>query len=365
MGATIFAIIVLLIVVGILVTYNININKKIQTFSTISQKITSLNALQNFMDILGEDVSSDDKIENLNNVIIEKYDIKYSTIVTFDGQRYSIKTTNVDENYREVLSNLHTNETFKESIETATTKYVTVTAANPKLPYQLLDGARCKSAMFFPLYMDNVYIGYWIIESEKPRAFENMDTSILEVVKENIIKIIKGIEYQNTIESTVKIDQFSGLFTIEYLYGKGRKELNQYATSAMCMFNIVNIEEINATNRKLGNKIITEISKQIKDSISANYIFVRYMGPKFVIAFGGVENEAVKNFLADVKNTIEEIEIKYEIGKKIKTASSVSPKINFAITTYYKGTPLEGTLQKLEDFLVSKEMVNKNEVNII
>lgn len=42
---------------------------------------------------------------------------------------------------------------------------------------------RAKSAIFFPLYIDNVYIGYWIIEGSKPHEFDNIDTTILEVVK--------------------------------------------------------------------------------------------------------------------------------------------------------------------------------------
>ena len=33
---------------------------------------------------------------------------------------------------------------------------------------------RAKSAMFFPLYIDNIYIGYWIIESDIPHAFDEV-----------------------------------------------------------------------------------------------------------------------------------------------------------------------------------------------
>ena len=54
--------------------------------------------------------------------------------------------------------------------------------------------------MFFPLYIDNIYIGYWIIESDIPHAFDSMDTGILEVIRENIISVLKTISYQNTIE---------------------------------------------------------------------------------------------------------------------------------------------------------------------
>lgn len=367
-----FTVIVLLSVVGILVVYNMNINKKIKAFSSINQKITNLNVLQNFMDILGEDISADEKIEKLNNTIIEKYDIKYSTIVTFNGNNYEIKATNVDERYKDILSNLHTNPEFAESINTATTKYVTVSGANQRLPYQVNDMERCKSAMFFPMYIDNVYIGYWIIESEKVRAFDNIDTTILEVVKENIVKTLKGMEYQTTIEDTVRIDQFSGLYSVEYLYGEGKKLLNRYATSTLCMFNIVNLQEINKISRDLGNRVITSITDKIKENISSEYIFVRYMGPKFVIAFGGIEAEAVKNYMIDVKSETENVEIQNESkteskneAKNKKEAKIIKPILNIAVTTYYKGTPIEGTAKKLEEYFLSEADLNESDVSII
>ena len=52
---------------------------------------------------------------------------------------------------------------------------------------------RAKSAMFFPMYIDNIYIGYWIIESDLAHAFDRMDTGILEVIRENIVSVLKSI----------------------------------------------------------------------------------------------------------------------------------------------------------------------------
>ena len=39
----------------------------------------------------------------------------------------------------------------------------------------------------------------------------------------------------------------------------------------------------------------------------------------------------------------------------------VSPKINIAVTTYYKGTALEGTTKKLEKYI---DAANENESQI-
>ena len=246
----------LIVLVGIIIAlmvYNIVIYKRIQNFKNVNQKITGLNVLQDFMNTIGEYTSVDEKIEKINEILIEKYDIKYSTIVMFDGEEYVIKASNVQEQHWEALRNLQNQEIFKDSIESATPKYVTVNNDSERLPYQTMEFGRAKSAMFFPLYIDNVYIGYWIIESGESHAFDKIDTTILEVVKENIIAVYKTISYQNTIENISRTDQFSQLNSAEYLYGKGKKIIDKYTTSTVCMFKIINLEEINKEfNRETG-----------------------------------------------------------------------------------------------------------------
>ncbi len=362
-----YLLIVLVAIIIALMIYNIVIYRRIQNLGTINQKITSLNVLQDFMNTIGEYSSVDEKIEKINEIVIEKYNIKYSTIVMFDGAEYKIKTSNVQEQHWEALRNLHNQEIFKDSIQTATPKYVTVNSEKERLPYQTMEFGRAKSAMFFPLYIDNIYIGYWIIESGEAHAFDKIDSTILEVVKENIISVYKTISYQNTIENITRKDKFSELNSAEYLYGKGKYTIDKYSNSTVCMFTITNIEEINRKySRQTGNDIISEVSLHIKESISSEYIFVRYMGPKFVIVFSGVDLQSVVEFVQDLKNSIEDIEIQEVIpeGRKLKKNEEpryVSAKLNFVLTTYYKGTALENVTKKLEEYL---DNADKNESDI-
>ena len=349
------AIVVILVIIVIgLIIYNLNIHKKIQTFNNINQRINNLSIVQDFMSIVGERISVDQKIQKMNDTLIEKYEIKYSTIVVFDGAEYVIKATNVSEKHWDTMRNLQSEEIFKDSITTATPKYVTVNSEEERLPYQKLEFGRAKSAIFFPLYIDNIYIGYWIIESGEQHAFDNVDTTILEVVKDNIISSLKTVSYQSTIENLPRHDLYSDLTTSEYLYGKGKQVIDKYPTSTVCMFRIVNLEEINKTaNRETGNNIITEVSNFVRESISEEYLFVRYMGPKFVIVFSGVDEEGSLGFLQDLKNGIEDlsIEVFSESEQNDKKKKYVNPKINMVITTYYKGTALESVNKKLEEYL--------------
>ena len=365
----IFIVGILVAIIIVLLIYNITIHKKIQQFNNLSRQANNLKVLQDFLSTIGECSSVDEKIQKINNILIEKYEIKYSTIVVFNGAEYEVKASNVDPKHWNTLSKLQEVPIFKDSIATATPKYVTVNDENERLPYQEMEFGRAKSAIFFPIYIENVYIGYWIIESGVAHDFDNIDTTIFEVVKENIVSVLKTVVHQKTLESIVRTDLFTGLYSEEYLYGEGKKIIDKYTTSTVCMFRITNIEEINDNySRKLGNQVIIDISDFIKENISNDYLFIRYMGPKFVIVFSGVDIDAVTAFVTDIKDKAEELEITLPLNKDVeeieieavdrkkKSKKETKPqmvkaKLNFVLTTYYKGTGMEEVLKKLEQYV--------------
>lgn len=339
-----------------LVVYSIKLKEKLHTLKNTNQKVTSLSVLQDFMNTISEQSSAEDKIKRINEILIQKYDIKYSTIVIYNGAEYEIKATNVEEKHWETLKNLQGEKVFTDSIQTATTKYITVNNENEKLPYLKMEFARVKSAMFFPLYIDNIYIGYWIIEGSKPHEFDHVDTTILEVVKNNIISVLKTIENQRIIDNLVRDDEYSGLKTVEYLYSDARSIIDKYPTSAVCIFKLITLEKINEkVSRKTGNEVITQVTRLIKDNLSNEYVFVRYQGSKFAIVFSGSDVEGVAQFMKNIKLKVEKIKVEprqdYRALPDTKAIPYVQPQINVVISTYYKGTALEGVMSKLEEYL--------------
>ena len=357
-------ILILVVIIILLMVYNMSIHKKIDSFNNLNQKVINLNILKDFMDTISKTSSVEEKINQINNIIIERYQIKYSTIVIYDGTKYVVKASNVDKKHWDALSDLQSEEVFKESIQTSVPKYVTVEGENERLPYQRMEFARAKCAMFFPLYIDNVYIGYWLIEGNIPHEFDSVDTTILEVIRNNIVSVLKTVENQKIIENIVRDDKYSTLKTAEYLYGEGRKIIDQYTTSAVCLLKIINLEEINEDiSRKTGDAIITKVCEVIKSNLSSQYIFVRYMGPKFAIVFSGIEKSAVAEFMKQIKEQVENIKIE-PVDVEFEDEENVFaiPKINVIISTYYKGTALEGVLKKLEEYLDSADK-DENKIN--
>ena len=66
------------------------------------------------MDTIGKNTSTDDKIKIINDILIEKYNIRYSTIVVFNGAEYILKASNIDERLYDTMTNLHTDPLFKD-----------------------------------------------------------------------------------------------------------------------------------------------------------------------------------------------------------------------------------------------------------
>ena len=147
----VFIIVALVLTIMFLVVYNIQLQKRIEQYANNRLRDQKLSVINDFLNIAGEGDSVDEKLNKINETVIEKYDIKYSTLVVFDGAEYVVKASNVDKMHYETLSNLHTEEIFQDSVATATPKYVTIENENEKLPYQKTEMGRAKSAMFFPL----------------------------------------------------------------------------------------------------------------------------------------------------------------------------------------------------------------------
>ena len=160
---------------------------------------------------------------------------------------------------------------------------------------------------------------------------------------------------------------FTGLKSAEYLYAEGKRRLDRHTISSICMFEITNIMNINEQyGRHTGNDVLTKVSEIVKQSISPEYIFIRYMGPKFVLAFTGIQTEDIAKFAIDIKQNLEELNIKQNESDLYEDEEPeyVKPEINMVITTYYKGTALEAVTKKLEEYLkLAPE--GENDINYI
>lgn len=299
--------IIIMIIIAIEVTiiifllgYNVHTNRNLEQAKKSKKSFSRILALRDIMNISASSKSSKEKMEELNKVLIEKMDIDYSTIVYYNGLEYITKVTNISDieisNMENDILYIQNLNIFKEAIDKREFKYITVDKQEEELPYLENRKNIIKSVIFYPMTSKGKYIGYWLIESKKVKAFENVDIQILENLKQAIRNTIEVLSYEEAIETMIRDDKFSELKTMEYLQTEGKMLLEQYNKPQIVMFRIDNLEEVNEEfSRNAGNVLITEVTKKIHSITRGDNIFVRYMGPKFIIILDDKKNVEENN----------------------------------------------------------------------
>ena len=231
--------IIIMIIIAIEVTiiifllgYNVHTNRNLEQAKKSKKSFSRILALRDIMNISASSKSSKEKMEELNKVLIEKMDIDYSTIVYYNGLEYITKVTNISDieisNMENDILYIQNLNIFKEAIDKREFKYITVDKQEEELPYLENRKNIIKSVIFYPMTSKGKYIGYWLIESKKVKAFENVDIQILENLKQAIRNTIEVLSYEEAIETMVRDDKFSELKTMEYLQTEGKMLLEQY-----------------------------------------------------------------------------------------------------------------------------------------
>ena len=421
-------IIIEITIILFLLGYNVHTNRNLEHVKKAKESFSRILVLRDIMNISASNKSSKDKMNELNNILIEKMNVDYSTIVYYNGLEYIIRATNIenigiDNNAKDIL-NIQNLEIFKESIKNKEFKYITTEKEEEQLPYLESRKNEIKSVIFYPIISGKKYLGYWLIESKKRKAFENVDIQILENLKQSIRNTVEVLSYEEALETMVRDDKFSELKSMEYLQTEGKILLEKHIRPQIVMFRIDNLEEINEQfSRQAGNVLITEVTKKILSIIKGDNIFIRYMGPKFIIIFEDKEtNEDIQKekeymtILKNIKEAVENIKLvqteqgvfKKEYLDMIKNASEededmidelddldmlddtgdiaeieeiediaeenqddqdseeiyIIPRLNIALKEYDKGS-LENICRKLESYLDSEENRGKSEIVVL
>ena len=350
--------IIIMIIIAIEVTiiifllgYNVHTNRNLEQAKKSKKSFSRILALRDIMNISASSKSSKEKMEELNKVLIEKMDIDYSTIVYYNGLEYITKVTNISDieisNMENDILYIQNLNIFKEAIDKREFKYITVDKQEEELPYLENRKNIIKSVIFYPMTSKGKYIGYWLIESKKVKAFENVDIQILENLKQAIRNTIEVLSYEEAIETMVRDDKFSELKTMEYLQTEGKMLLEQYNRPQIVMFRIDNLEEVNEEfSRNAGNVLITEVTKKIHSITRGDNIFVRYMGPKFIIILDdkkNIEDNIKENNTDDIIQKNDYMEVLKNIKENVENIKLVQTD-----TGVFKKEYLE-MLKKAED----------------
>ncbi len=337
--------IILLVTIAALLVLILKMNNDIKYYRVVSKNLSAMRVIQSMFEIMGATIPAENKIKELNKVIIDTYSPKYSTIVTFNGNNYTVEATNIEIDFGNALATLADSNEFRGNVLKNVSKYLT-TSADKTLGYKTAIERNIKSCMLSPIYHNNTYLGYWLIEDEVENAFDSMSREEVAKLKNNMGVFLENTLYQNMIEAAENTDKQTGFYNNLFLYAKAKKKISDYENNTLVFMELDNLSDINIKySRNIGNKVLDKAVKIIKELIGNETMVVRYSGAKFVMIFPNSTAETihsnVERILSRIKSdAIEKVDVDF-----------VSLQIKIAMTTFKKQNNLEKEIQRMVSYV--------------
>lgn len=346
---TLIITIILILIVAIIIT---SFQKRqVNSLKSVSKNVANMNILQNMLEIMSSKFSSDEKIKNLNDVIITNYGVKYSTISTFDGYEYDSTASNIEAIYRDRLKDIANENDFKVNISKNVSKYLT-TAPGKTLLYRSAVERRIKSAMFSPIYCNGIYLGFWLLEDTVSNAFDNIPKSELAKLKANIGIFLDVVGFQKSIEKAQNEDKQTGFYTNLYLYSGARKIIKNNENNTIAMVCLKNIPDINLKyGRNVGNAVLIKATNCIKNFVNKNIILIRYSGIKFLIIIPNMSSQASQPM-------IERLLAKLNLESEYVGDEKITVNSQFLLHTVKNQNDIDFEIEKMVDYIDGMNSVN-------
>lgn len=346
---TLIITIILILIVAIIIT---SFQKRqINSLKSVSKNVANMNILQNMLEIMSSKFSSDEKIKNLNDVIITNYGVKYSTISTFDGYEYDSTASNIEAIYKDRLKDIANENDFKVNISKNVSKYLT-TAPGKTLLYRSAVERRIKSAMFSPIYCNGVYLGFWLLEDTVSNAFDNIPKSELAKLKANIGTFLDIVGFQRSIEKAQNEDKQTGFYTNLYLYSGARKIIKNNENNTIAMVCLKNIPDINLKyGRNVGNAVLIKATNCIKNFVNKNIVLIRYSGIKFLIIIPNMSSQ-------DSQPMIERLLAKLNLESEYVGDEKITVNSQFLLHTVKNQNDIDFEIEKMVDYIDGMNSVN-------
>lgn len=344
-----------LMIVGLSI-FTLFLVKRNKYYSVAIGNMSGMVIMQRMFELMASTIPASKKIEELNNIIIEVFNSKASTISIFDGTTYEIKASNVEDVYKESIKSLAEEQDFKNNATNNISKYL-VAAGGRLLGYKSAMERKIRSAMFSPIYYNGTYLGFWLLEDDAENAYDSISKEELAKLKDHIGVFIENVLSQESIEGAYNTDKQTGFYNNLYLYSNVRQKVFNADNSTLTLMLLSNLPEINEMyGREVGNRLLDKAAKLMSEVFNGENIFVRYSGSKFCIVSPNVSADTlhgtVERYITNLKMQEEVVD-----GKKITLDVSVTMK------NIRKQGNIDRELAKMADYV--EKMTDTNTIKII
>ncbi len=269
-----------------------------KNYSLMAKNYSTVTILQEIMVILGNKIPATKKLERINEILINRFDIAYSTIVEATENGNVVKASNVPVELYSQIINLDKEKIFVDSMQQNVPKYIT---AIKVLEYSSSDGRDIRSALMFPLYREDEYRGFWLLEDIRGNAFDSGAKVQLSIIKDNITLVIQNNDYAVTLENkTIELevankkleemanrDGLTGAFNKAFMHKTLDEVFNgNRRPNSIAIMDIDYFKNYNDKNGHMeGDNLLKMLSQLITDSLRECDMLFRFGGEEFVILF--------------------------------------------------------------------------------
>lgn len=344
-------VIFLLIIITVLIVILYIKLTQIKYYKAVAGNMAAMTVMQRMFEIMASNIPAKKKIEELNSIIIDVFDSKYSTISIYDGTEYEVKATNVENTYIDSIVNIAEDNDFKSNAKNNISKYLV--AAGPRvLGYKSAAERKIKSAMFSPIYYNGTYLGFWLMEDNAEDAYESISKDELAKLKDNIGVFIENVIGQENLENAYNTDKQTGFYNNIYLYSSVRHQTSLVDTSSLVLISFSGLPNINEENgRAVGDSLLLKATRLLKETIPEENIFVRYTGSRVVVVCPGVSVETIhgviERYLSNLNYQRENVN-----GKEVKLDTQI------LMHTIKKQSNIEKEINKMNAYLEGMKEVN-------
>lgn len=196
--------------------------------------------------------------------------------------------------------------------------------AGDKLEYVF---PKVHSMIYCPLILEDRVKGFLTIQSYKKSSYTIQDLNKVAVLASYVAIAIENSYLYNKTKYYASHDYLTGLLSRKELYNQGEKlykdHIKLYNSVTFMMIDIDNFKLVNDNyGHLIGDEVIKNIGRIIKDVIGEYGVSGRYGGEEFLIVLPAISQKRVYILSEKIRKTIEELEIKFN-GKKIGITGSI------------------------------------------
>ncbi|MDP4146793.1 MAG: sensor domain-containing diguanylate cyclase [Bacillota bacterium] len=251
----------------------------------LEKKLDSLTNIVEVGKYINSNVSEDNLIPMINDMIIGILGVTYSSIYLLqpDG-KLIVKATNVFDGNHNFLENdffseLNNGKPF-------------VVNSKEKLFEQDNRRADIHSVIGVPVYLRERFMGYIIVEHTLCNFFGHDHITFISGIANQIgIALENNFLYKKVMESSIK-DPLLGIFNRKYFFNFVEDEVKNEPNKAFAivMLDIDNFKKFNDNyGHQFGDEVLIQVAKVIKNNIGENDKVARYGGEEIVIYLHRVE----------------------------------------------------------------------------